>query len=174
MSPLAENNHASLGDAPVALHVIRVVRDELKPRFHKDHRVGECVFDEKLSLRHTADFGGNVDEIAFSWWSREEDGRWKLYGPLPPGSSELSWRAEGSTNGSPALNSLDLVGSNPCCWPITCSSSVTDTQIVQLIGRRVGPTGRVRPIHPRRPTRPVSPLSVPNSPQAGSNGFSTD
>ncbi|MFO1460141.1 MAG: hypothetical protein U1G08_12105, partial [Verrucomicrobiota bacterium] len=109
---LAENNHASLGDAPVALHVIRVVRDELYRGSIKTI-ASENVFDEKLSLRHTADFGGNVDEIAFSWWSREEDGRWKLYGPLPPGSSELSWRAEGSTNGSPALNSLDLVGSNP-------------------------------------------------------------
>ncbi len=69
---LAENNHPSLGAAPVSVHVVRIspqrfrggVKAILPPN----------AFDEKLTLRHTADFGGAIEDIVFDWHLMEVDG----------------------------------------------------------------------------------------------------
>jgi len=70
---LAENNHKDLGALPVALHVIRIDKDN-RYRGAIKRILSENVFDEKATLRHTADFGANPDDLVFQWWYREDDG----------------------------------------------------------------------------------------------------
>ncbi|HVR37409.1 MAG TPA: hypothetical protein VMS21_16360, partial [Methylomirabilota bacterium] len=65
---LVENNDPSLGGLPVTLHVIRVddgpVRGDIKV-VQSDN-----VFDERLTLRHSADFGGEPQDFEFEWYYR--------------------------------------------------------------------------------------------------------
>lgn len=64
---LAENNDPSLpGGLPVQLHVIRVDDGP----FRGDLKVlpGDNVFDERVTLRHSSDFGGDPAPLAFQWW----------------------------------------------------------------------------------------------------------
>ncbi|MFP4474429.1 MAG: hypothetical protein ACLFOY_02650, partial [Desulfatibacillaceae bacterium] len=78
---LAENDDESLGSAPVALHVIRVAegpyRGEIKV-IKSDN-----VFDEKLTLRHSGDFGGEPDQLFFQWYYKPDT---TGLPPLLPGS----------------------------------------------------------------------------------------
>ncbi len=86
---LAENNHEDLGAAPVSLHIIRVVvGDKNTPQNNPNGLTAEHfryrgalktvlsdnVFDEKIIVRHTADFGGFADDLTFEWYYRGEDG----------------------------------------------------------------------------------------------------
>jgi len=86
---LAENNHPSLGSAPVVLHIIKVDRTQ-RYRGAIKTILSDNVFDENIILRHTGDFGANADDLVFEWWYRPEDGtdarppdvepgRWKLF-----------------------------------------------------------------------------------------------
>lgn len=85
---LVENNHEEVAGA-VTLHIIRIGEE----RFRGAIKVVEAqnVFDEKINLRHTADFGGNTEEAYYQWWVRnvdaldevrlpEEEVEWQLYG----------------------------------------------------------------------------------------------
>jgi len=71
---IVENDDPALGDAPVVIHVFRVTRSEVY-RGSLAPIYPENVFDEKITVRHTGDFGGNVDDLFFEWQVREEDGR---------------------------------------------------------------------------------------------------
>ncbi|HXJ56525.1 MAG TPA: LamG-like jellyroll fold domain-containing protein [Verrucomicrobiae bacterium] len=68
---LAENNDPALGGLPVNLHVIRV---EGGP-FRGDLKVilPDNVFDERLTLRHSSDFGADPDRLEFEWWYHPDD-----------------------------------------------------------------------------------------------------
>jgi len=104
---LAENNHPSLGAAPVAVHVIKVDASRLYRGAIKTI-LPPNVFDEKITLRHTADFGGNTDQLAFAWWHREEDGTVEP-GDVPPGGSGRPvWNALAGADGTGGLNQIDL------------------------------------------------------------------
>ncbi len=104
---LAENNHPSLGAAPVTLHVIRIDRGILYRGAIKTI-LPSNAFDEKITLRHTADFGGNVDSVAFAWWYREEDGTVQL-GDVPPGGgAQPVWNAFANADGAAGQNQIDL------------------------------------------------------------------
>jgi hypothetical protein len=70
---MAENNSDALGGAPVVLHIIKVDRTQ-RYRGSIKTILSDNVFDENIVLRHTADFGGNADELVFEWWYRPEDG----------------------------------------------------------------------------------------------------
>ena len=63
---VAENNDPTLGGLPVALHVIRVDDGP----FLGDLKVmpGDNVFDERLTLRHSSDFGGDPGPVTFQWY----------------------------------------------------------------------------------------------------------
>ncbi len=63
---LAENNDPNLAGLPVALHVIRVDDGP----FLGDLKVlpGDNVFDERLTLRHSSDFGGDPGPLTFQWY----------------------------------------------------------------------------------------------------------
>lgn len=63
---IAENNDPKLGGLPVALHVIRVDDGP----FLGDLKVlpGDNVFDERLTMRHSSDFGGDPGPVEFEWY----------------------------------------------------------------------------------------------------------
>ena len=63
---VAENNDPALGGLPVALHVIRVDDGP----YLGDLKVlpGDNVFDERLTLRHSSDFGGDPGPVTFQWY----------------------------------------------------------------------------------------------------------
>jgi len=69
---LAENNHPDMGALPVSLHVIKVVKEKYRGSIKTVY--SDNVFDEKITLRHSADFGANPDELIFEWRYRQEDG----------------------------------------------------------------------------------------------------
>jgi hypothetical protein len=108
---IAENDDPAFG-TPVAIHVLRVSREKYRGSIAV-LQPGN-VFDEKLSLQHTADFAGNVADLYFQWFYREEDGR-DLNPPnvsLPTHGTPLpgDWTpfAEG-----PGLNTVQMAGSGP-------------------------------------------------------------
>lgn len=70
---VAENNDPSMGGSPVTLHVMKVDRKE---RFRGAIKVvtSDNVFDENVVLRHSGDFGANVDGLVYEWWYRPDDG----------------------------------------------------------------------------------------------------
>ena len=89
---LVENDHESLGAASVSLHVIRV-GPEVYPG---ELKVIEStnVFDEKLTLRHSSDFGGEPENFYMEWYYRpDEDG---VSPPLPIGDDVAGWLFLGS------------------------------------------------------------------------------
>ncbi len=94
---LAENNHPDLGALPVSLHILKVVKEKYRGAIKTVY--SDNVFDEKITLRHTADFGADPNELMFQWWYREEDGtdqptpdtmpdKWKVF-PDPIGDNGL-------------------------------------------------------------------------------------
>jgi hypothetical protein len=68
---VVENDDASLGGLPVKLHVIRLADGP----YRGDMKViqSDNVFDEKLTLRHSADFGGEPQRFEFEWYYRPAD-----------------------------------------------------------------------------------------------------
>lgn len=70
---VAENNDPSMGGSPVTLHVIKVDRRE-RYRGAIKTVFSDNVFDENVVLRHTAEFGGNADDLVYEWWYRPDDG----------------------------------------------------------------------------------------------------
>jgi hypothetical protein len=105
---VVENNDPSLGGLPVTLHIIRV---EGGP-FRGDIKVvqSDNVFDEKLSLRHSADFAGEPQNFEFEWFYRPVEANtdptmfpsvlpdgdigdlrgWTQYSATPPGPTGLN------------------------------------------------------------------------------------
>ncbi len=70
---VAENNDPSMGGSPITLHVIKVDRRE-RYRGSIKTVLSDNVFDENIVLRHTADFGGNAEDVVYEWWYRPDDG----------------------------------------------------------------------------------------------------
>ena len=101
---VAENNNPDLGALPVALHVIKVEKEKYRGAVKVVY--SDNAFDEKISLRHTADFGGNPKDLQFEWKYREDDGNrlapdadgWKLFKPLNEsvGMSEITLSGAGA------------------------------------------------------------------------------
>lgn len=71
---LAENDDESLGSAPVALHIVRIRKQPLFRGAIKTINP-PSPFDEKITLRHSADFGGNAADLDFEWYYRPDDGK---------------------------------------------------------------------------------------------------
>ncbi|KPA14404.1 conserved hypothetical protein, secreted [Candidatus Magnetomorum sp. HK-1] len=69
---LAENNHPDMGALPVSIHVVKIVRDKVRGAIKTMN--SDNVFDEKITLRHSADFGAHADDLIFQWRYREDDG----------------------------------------------------------------------------------------------------
>ena len=71
---LVYNNDSSLGGLPVSLQVIKVECAKNQENEESPYRgnllviKSDNLFDEKLTLRHTGDFGGRPDNFDFEWW----------------------------------------------------------------------------------------------------------
>ncbi|MBX3744870.1 MAG: hypothetical protein KF833_06125 [Verrucomicrobiae bacterium] len=63
---IAENNDPRLPGLPVSLHVIRVVEDLFDGSLAFIQP--DNVLDERISLRHTADFAGAPESFVFQWF----------------------------------------------------------------------------------------------------------
>lgn len=109
---IAENDDPSLGDAPVVMHVMRVTRSEVY-RGSLAPIYPDNVFDEKITVRHTGDFGSDVDNLFFEWRYREEDGR----ALNPPGITLPTAGTPGAGDwqlfaGDVGLNEITLAGAS--------------------------------------------------------------
>src|SRR5262249_6239219 len=72
---LVENAHPDKPElSPVTLHIIKLNRNQ-RYRGAIKTVLSPNVFDEKIVLKHTADFGGNIDQAKYEWW----------YSPVAPG-----------------------------------------------------------------------------------------
>ncbi|MBT4817356.1 MAG: hypothetical protein HON70_16755, partial [Lentisphaerae bacterium] len=119
---LAENNHEDLGAAPVSLHIVRVIvgakdipqnnpngltAEHFRYRGALKTVLSDNVFDEKIIVRHTADFGGFADDLTFEWYYRGEDGssallpdqepsKWLMFAVSDQGVGKYQIRLEGT------------------------------------------------------------------------------
>lgn len=109
---IAENDDPALGDAPVVMHIMRVTRTEVY-RGSLAPIYPDNVFDEKITVRHTGDFGSDVDSLFFEWRYREEDGRTLN----PPGVTLPTAGTPGAGDwqlfaGDAGLNEITLAGAS--------------------------------------------------------------
>ncbi len=77
---LVENNNPDVG-GPISLFIVKVSK-EYRYRGAIKTVLSDNVFDEQITLRHSGDFGGNVDDLVYQWFYREEDG---TAAAVPPG-----------------------------------------------------------------------------------------
>ena len=75
---VAENNDPALQDAPVKLHVIRISASPAIFQGVIKAIKSKSVFDEKLTLHYTGDFGGEPEKFSFEWYYQA------VSGPAPP------------------------------------------------------------------------------------------
>ncbi len=101
---LAENDDASMGDAPVALHIVRVSK---KPLFRGAIKTIAPTnpFDEKVTLRHSGDFGANAGDLEFEWYYRPDDGA--VVGP-PDTEPTSTWSVFADPSGRKGLGFQEL------------------------------------------------------------------
>lgn len=99
---LAQNNAPGI-DSPVALSIIEVVNPPVRGNIHVINP--DNVFDERVTLRHSGDFGGEAAALTFEWYYKEDSG-----GPAPTTlpTNDASWQLLGTGT---ALNGLTLSGS---------------------------------------------------------------
>ncbi|KPA10085.1 conserved hypothetical protein, secreted [Candidatus Magnetomorum sp. HK-1] len=79
---LVENNHPDMAALPVSLHIVKVVKEKIRGAIKTVY--SDNVFDEKITLRHSADFGAKPNDLIFQWWYREEDGTDQLTPDIIP------------------------------------------------------------------------------------------
>jgi hypothetical protein len=101
---LVENDDPSLGAAPVTVHVIQIQQNE-RYRGAIQTILSDNVFDEKITLRHSGDFGAEADQLIFEWWMREEDGTER---PLPTTTTPDPWSLFGKSGAG--RYQVDLIG----------------------------------------------------------------
>lgn len=79
---LAENNDPSLAGQPVALHVIQVGGGPYQGSIQTI--LPDDVMDQRVTLRHSADFGGDPQSLEFEWYYYPAEGG--IPPPLPNGA----------------------------------------------------------------------------------------
>lgn len=62
---IAENNDPTVSGNTVSLHIVKI--NDKPYRGMIKTVLSDNVFDEKIALRHTGDFGGNVENLFFDW-----------------------------------------------------------------------------------------------------------
>lgn len=88
---LAFNDHPDAGALPVSLQVIKVTCPLYQGQIKEIEP--DCVFDEKLTLRHTGDLNGKCEDYIYEWRTLPDDGsggappdpydRWLAWAPDP-------------------------------------------------------------------------------------------
>lgn len=115
---LAYNNDPSLGGLPVSLQVIQVgctVDSEGIDSTYRGNLLvieSDNLFDEKLTLRHTGDFGGQPENFDFEWWIAEVDETAVSPSVLPPAYPWRPWTKvePGATR---VESEITIEGANP-------------------------------------------------------------
>ena len=91
------NNDPSLGGLPVSLQVIKVGCEKNQKGEDSTYRgnllvvESDNLFDEKLTLRHTGDFGGRPDNFDFDWYIAPVDDTGVSPAELPPSYPWTKW-----------------------------------------------------------------------------------
>ena len=99
---LAENNHPDMEALPVALHIVKVVKDKYRGAIKRV--LPDNAFDEKITLRHTADFGANPEDLVFEWWYREDDNTVQP----PPDVLPDAWAVFPDPGGNNGLGAVEI------------------------------------------------------------------
>ena len=86
---IAENNDPALNEAPVALHVIKIAKSPVFQGTIKAIK-SKNVFDEKLTLHYTGDFGGEPENFTFEWYYQPVVG--SMPGLPPAGAADVTWQ----------------------------------------------------------------------------------
>lgn len=106
---LVENDDKDLG-GPVGLHIIKIDKSK-RYRGAVKTILSDNIFEEKITMRHTGDFGGNGDDIVYQWFYREEDGTADSAAGLPPASAwKLFPDQSDNTIKGLGMNQIDLEG----------------------------------------------------------------
>lgn len=85
-----ENDSLVPVSTPISMEVIRVTCPVFRGAL--DAIDPDCVFDEKLTLRHTADMGGNTDLFEFQWaYQPDSDGTQPALPVGEPGGGDDNW-----------------------------------------------------------------------------------
>ncbi|MCX6032118.1 MAG: dockerin type I repeat-containing protein [Chloroflexi bacterium] len=115
---LAYNNDQSLGGLPVSLQVIKVGCEQNAQGDDSTYRgnllviKSDNLFDEKLTLRHTGDFGGRPDNFTYEWWIAAVDETAVSPTALPPSYPWSRWTK--IEPGAGALGpEITIEGANP-------------------------------------------------------------
>lgn len=111
---IAENNSSdqAVKDLPVALHVVKVAT---LPVFQGVIKAiaSKNVFDEKLTLHYTGDFGGEPEKFTFEWYYQPVSGSVPA---LPqPGAADTSWQKFMDPNNTTGAGQTDITiqGASP-------------------------------------------------------------
>jgi hypothetical protein len=108
---IAENNDAALLDAPVQLHVIRVSKEPVYRGKIKAIK-SKNLFDEKLTLHYTGDFGGEPEKFTFEWYYQPVSG--SIPGLPEPGAAAGAWQKFIVTGSDGAgLSDITIEGASP-------------------------------------------------------------
>ncbi len=108
---VAENNDDALLDAAVQLHVVRVVNDPVFQGVIKAIK-SENLFDEKLTLHYTGDFGGEPEKFNFEWYYQPVSGGMPaLPAAGPAGDSWTKFVVTGSDGYG--LSDITISGASP-------------------------------------------------------------
>ena len=102
---LAENDDDTLGAAPVVLHIVRIRKQPIFRGAIKTINPPN-PFDEKVTLRHSGDFGGNASNLEFEWYYRPDDG--KVVAPPNPPTALGDWKLFSSA--TLGLQEINLAG----------------------------------------------------------------
>ena len=100
---LVENDDVSMGAAPVTLRIICIQK---QPMFRGAIKTINPAnpFDEKLTLRHSGDFGANGDSLRFEWYYRPDDGQTVA----PPDQNPAAWSLFADTSGRSGLGMAEI------------------------------------------------------------------
>jgi hypothetical protein len=121
---VAYNNDPSLGGLPVSLQVIKVgctknhLGEDSTYRGNLLVIKSDNLFDEKLTLRHTGDFGGRPDKFHFKWYIAPVDATGVSPTTIPsPSSGEIPYPWKAWTQPEPGAQDIGpeitIEGANP-------------------------------------------------------------
>lgn len=111
---IAENNNAALNAAPVQLHVIKVSKDTVFKGVIKAIK-SKNLFDEKLTLHYTGDFGGEPEKFNFEWYYQGVAGSMPnlpLPGVIPATEAWQKFMVPGNTTGA-GMSDITIEGASP-------------------------------------------------------------
>lgn len=153
---IAFNNDSSLGSLPVSLEVFRM--DSSNGVYQGNIWVvpSDNIFEEALTLRHTADFAGDPDLIQFEWYY-QPDTSGQPDSPPVPGSPSTPWILHPSSS---IPGSLDITIEGPGL--LTLSDNWFITRYSNLGGSEYGNDVTPSPWAGDPSYDPNAPTSDPN------------